>query len=61
MKEIVETKCPLCEGRGMGAYLTDDSGLDDFCPKCGGTGFVRLKSLKELGWFPPTEDENRER
>lgn len=33
-------ECDRCRGRGMGAYLTDYSGLDDFCPKCNGHGRV---------------------
>lgn len=33
-------ECPKCRGRGMGAYLTDFSGLDDHCPHCNGTGLL---------------------
>jgi len=31
-------ECPQCQGRAFGAYLSDASGLDDWCPTCKGDG-----------------------
>jgi len=33
--------CPHCNGRKFGAYLSDASGLDDWCPECDGEGLAK--------------------